>query len=263
MSIGPSDQGRDWSTARLLWAGAGCALLALVVAVLVVAQDLKPLAIDEALNSFINGWARGWGWPVQAAAWLGDLTGPVGATLTTAVAVIVLLAVKRYRWAIFLAVTAIFGVLAAEIVKVSVARLRPLGAEPYAHDLEKSFPSGHAMAGIYVYGSLAVLILLLAASKNSASLRGVGIALAVFAFLIGISRLVLGVHWLSDVVAGWLLGGAVLLLSLALIHPERAVLPLRKPTPGPKQVSAPRQTPAKGNGESLDDSGSTDPKDTR
>jgi membrane-associated phospholipid phosphatase len=209
-----------WPTRWLSAAGILSLLVALVVTALVVAENSTLLAVDEWVNSTVNDWARGAGWPVEIASWIGIATGPVFSVIYSAVAVVVLVLAGRRRWAILVAAAGIAGVTIAESLKVVIARPRPPGAELYAHDLDKSFPSGHATAGIYLYVCLAIILILLAKSQDRSLLRGVGIALFVFGILIGVSRIALGVHWLSDVVAGWLFGTATLLIALALIHPE-------------------------------------------
>lgn len=81
-----------------------------------------------------------------------------------------------------------------------------------AHSSESSFgmPSGHAMNSISVWG-------LLAASIRK---KSVTVILAVIIFLIGISRIFLGVHFTSDVLVGWLLGA---LLLIVFLHVEKKV----------------------------------------
>lgn len=209
-----------WSTRGLSTMGILSFVVALVVTTFVVTQNSTLLAIDEWTNSSVNDWARGAGWPVEIASWIGIATGPVFSVAYSLVVVVGFALAGRRRWAILIATAGIAGVTVAESLKLVIARPRPPGAELYAHDLDKSFPSGHATAGIYLYVCLAVILILLAKSQDRSLLHGVGIALFVFGILIGVSRIVLGVHWLSDVVAGWLLGSATLLLALALIHPE-------------------------------------------
>jgi len=93
------------------------------------------------------------------------------------------------------------------LVKVIVERARPDSAEALSHAGGYAFPSGHSATAVVVYGALA----LIAARRGGARARAAAIVAAVaLAGLVGITRVYLGVHFPSDVLAGWLLGGAVL-----------------------------------------------------
>lgn len=102
-------------------------------------------------------------------------------------------------WAAF-----IFDAVLGYVIKYFVGRDRPLGAEVY-EGYTYSFPSGHSLAAFFMYGFIAVLILRM---KNvSREKRYAGAVLAVITFLlVGFSRLYLGVHYLSDVMGGYLIG---------------------------------------------------------
>jgi len=211
---------RQWSTRWLSVAGVLSFLVALVAMVLVVTENFMLEAVDEWTNSTVNVWARGSGWPVDIADWIGSATGPKTSVIYSVVIVAALALARKYRWAVLVAAAGIAGVAIAEAFKIIISRTRPPGAELYVSDLDKSFPSGHATAGIYLYVCIAVILILLARAHNWPLLQGIGIVLFGFGILIGVSRIVLGVHWLSDVIAGWLLGSATLLIALALTHPE-------------------------------------------
>jgi membrane-associated phospholipid phosphatase len=92
-------------------------------------------------------------------------------------------------------------------LKAIVLRTRPpamFAAVPVPHS--PSFPSGHAVVGIVLFGMLAVVWVV----EFGLGWRGLGTAavLATAGVLIGFSRLYLGVHWATDVLGGWLLGTA-------------------------------------------------------
>ncbi len=93
------------------------------------------------------------------------------------------------------------------LVKVIVERARPDSAEALAQAGGYAFPSGHSATAVVTYGALA----LIAARHLGPGARNAAIAAAVaLAVLVGITRVYLGVHYPSDVLAGWLLGGLVL-----------------------------------------------------
>ncbi len=88
-------------------------------------------------------------------------------------------------------------------LKVLVGRVRPVVESPVAHAPGNSFPSGHALGSMIVYGMLALVLLPGVRRKWRPLFLGlIGLIVA----LIGFSRIALGVHFLSDVLAGWLLG---------------------------------------------------------
>ncbi len=100
--------------------------------------------------------------------------------------------------------------------KSLLMRPRPLEVLYEVTHYGYSFPSGHAIGGIVFYGFLGY-VLTAAAPKRWQ--KGVTIFLTtLIVFLIGYSRVALGVHWASDVIGGWLLGGAILLVLIMLYH---------------------------------------------
>jgi membrane-associated phospholipid phosphatase len=109
------------------------------------------------------------------------------------------------RLALFVVITAAGSSLLNTLVKTSVHRLRPVLSHPVAHEPGASFPSGHAQAAIVGY---AVLLLVFLPILHGLW-RRVAVTLAVLMILtIGFSRIALGVHYLSDVLGGYLLGAA-------------------------------------------------------
>jgi len=116
------------------------------------------------------------------------------------------------RLAIFVIVTAVGGGLLDTVVKEVVDRARPSLVDPVAAASGKSFPSGHAMSSTFVYGALLLVFLPVIARRCRPVLVG-GVVVLVAA--IGFSRLALGVHYISDVVGGFVLGLAWLAASTA------------------------------------------------
>lgn len=109
------------------------------------------------------------------------------------------------RMAALLLVSTLMGEGATELIKSIAARARPPSAAVY-DTFGASFPSGHALLSAVVYLTLGAL---LASAERDALTRLYLIALAIgLTLLVGLTRLALGVHWLSDVLAGWSLGAA-------------------------------------------------------
>jgi membrane-associated phospholipid phosphatase len=110
-------------------------------------------------------------------------------------------------------VSAALAFAAGSGIKSAVSRARPpeSGWAGAAHGF--AFPSGHATSATAGYLVLAVLVsALMPTARRRGAVLGVGIAVV---FLVGASRVVLGVHWPTDVVAGWALGVAVASATLA------------------------------------------------
>ena len=129
-----------------------------------------------------------------------------GFMIPLVVIVIVLLLIRRRpRLALYLAVTGIGALLLDPSLKTLVGRVRPVVADPVAHAPGNSFPSGHALGSMIVYGSLTLVFLSMARGRWRWWLVGLaGLIVAA----IGFTRIALGVHFISDVLGGWLLGAA-------------------------------------------------------
>jgi undecaprenyl-diphosphatase len=113
---------------------------------------------------------------------------------------------RKGHAALFVLASVIGGVLISQSMKWAYARPRPElvphGAEVYT----ASFPSGHSMMAAVVYLTLGAL---LARTLADRPVKVYVLAVAVFAtLLVGVSRVYLGVHWPTDVLAGWTLGAA-------------------------------------------------------
>jgi membrane-associated phospholipid phosphatase len=132
----------------------------------------------------------------------------------TVIAVVVLWRRRERTDAIFVALAFVGAEILSSGMKLGFRRDRPFFADPLATEQTFSFPSGHAMVSLAVYGALA-LVLARRLSRPGAAVLLVGVALLVLA--IGFSRLYLGVHFLSDVLAGFAAGIAWLcVLYIAL-----------------------------------------------
>ena len=136
--------------------------------------------------------------------------------LTSQVCIIIaLIATRRRKEGMVFAGGVFLGLLTAIILKLIVGRARPEGGFlPFTGT--DSFPSYHALMAVIFYGLAGYL--LAHSSKKSLS-RGIILTFtSILVFLIGFSRLYLGVHWLSDVIAGWALGSALLMLFIFIFE---------------------------------------------
>jgi len=130
---------------------------------------------------------------------------PILTSLTLAVAGYLFLSRKK-RAAAFLLGAVIGGLLLGMFLKSFFDRPRPDLVDHRDHVLSASFPSNHSLMAAVVYLTLGVL---LARVESHARLRAYFVLLAVVVTLaVGVSRVYLGVHWPSDVLAGWAIGAA-------------------------------------------------------
>src|SRR5258708_28931888 len=137
---------------------------------------------------------------VKAVTWLGSE--PVLGVVIGAAAAFLALR-KRWRLAIYLLVTGAGALVLDPVLKSLVGRLRPVVAQPVAHGTGNSFPSGHSLGSMVCYG--AVLLVFLPAARGRWRPAFITVIVALVA-LIGISRILLGVHFLSDVLGAWAVG---------------------------------------------------------
>ena len=144
-------------------------------------------------------------WGARLFTWLG---GVVGTVVVTGAAVIVLWRASRRKDAMFVAL-AVLGITAlVAALKLIYERARPDLGSPIPLPGSYSFPSGHAATAVALYGALG----LLAVERARSPLRAAAwLAAAGFiAFAIGASRVLLNVHFVSDVAAGFAVGLAFL-----------------------------------------------------
>jgi len=133
--------------------------------------------------------------------------------LTTA-AVVVLAFRRRFAEAILVFAVVAGGQALGTLAKTLVVRQRPSATQaliplPGSY----AFPSGHALAAVLLYGVLAFLI---ARAVSTRRARVAVIAAAVVLVgLVGLSRVYLGVHWPTDVLAAWVFGGVWLALCIS------------------------------------------------
>lgn len=129
-------------------------------------------------------------------------------TLVSISVIVFLLVSKMRRRAAIFAISVLSGLLMMSSLKLFFARVRP--TDPPALEVETgfSFPSGHAMMSTLIYFS----ILLVCDEVLSDSQRAwLAVCCAFLAVAIGITRVALGVHYPSDVLAGWLVGSGLTL----------------------------------------------------
>jgi membrane-associated phospholipid phosphatase len=174
-----------------------------VLGILVALRWTPLINTDAAATAAAYRAARAIGWLRAGARGVTTLGSPAAVDVIAAGAVL-FLALAR-RWSLALAVAAArLGELGVEgVIKAVVDRPRPVFSPPLATAQGASFPSGHAAGSAVVY----VVLLLLVAPRLARHWRGLlAVAVLLLVLAIAASRVLLGVHYPSDVVAGLALG---------------------------------------------------------
>jgi undecaprenyl-diphosphatase len=145
--------------------------------------------------------------PAWVAGALLDLTALGGATVLGLVVLAVigfLLLQARYRTAFLVFLTAASGEAVGFAMKNVFARPRPTVVPHLREVFSSSFPSGHAMQSAIVYLTLGAMLMRIAEGRLT-KIYCVAVAM-ILTFLVGLSRVYLGVHYPTDVLAGWIVG---------------------------------------------------------
>jgi undecaprenyl-diphosphatase len=170
------------------------------------------LRLDTSAARHLHEWVRQSDDLVRGLKILTFLGSPVWFYLIVIPAIVWVWRRGHVRLAVFLIVTTLGGGLLDTIVKEAVGRARPSLVDPVATAHGKSFPSGHAMSSTVVYGALLMVFLPVIGRRYRAAAVGGAIVLVA---AIGFTRLALGVHFISDVLGGFVLGLAWLAASTA------------------------------------------------
>lgn len=160
--------------------------------------------------------ANGAPWLEEAIRDITALGGVLLSTLATIAAVVALLFLRLRREAILFALTVILGWLLNNTMKTLIGRARPELVPHLAIASGLSFPSGHSFASAMIYIGMALAFAPMS-RRHSVRYTLIGSAMALSA-LIAWSRVLLGVHYPSDVIAGWFGGAAWAFLAEAVLY---------------------------------------------
>ena len=138
-----------------------------------------------------------------------DITG-LGSTIVlvmvTAVTIFYLLLIGRWRTALLVLVTVGGGQILSSLLKLGIDRPRPDLVSHLVDVQTLSFPSGHAMMSAVTYLTLGSMLAGIVPGRAT-KIYVLGVAVLI-TLMVGVSRIYLGVHWPSDVLAGWCAGFA-------------------------------------------------------
>ena len=146
------------------------------------------------------------------------ITNFAGATFLLALTFIILLFRKKNKTSLYILLNLVFSFIVNESVKGMFARSRPVGIN-LIDEIGYSFPSGHTMVAFSVYGFL-VYLLCRKTKKLIVKIILVSV-LFIGVFLIGFSRIYLGVHYFSDIIGGFLLSIIYLTIFTNVIRLEK------------------------------------------
>ena len=206
---------------------------ALLIAVLVVVAMVMLAVIHLGTEISEDGTSRFDTWLIVALRQPGNLGVPIGPawlrpvfvditalggvallSLVVAAAAGYLVAAGRYRNALLLLVATTSGTMLGQILKFAFSRLRPQLVPHLVEIASLSYPSGHALNSAVIFLTLGAL---LARAEPVRRVRAYILSVAILlTLLIGFSRVYVGVHWPTDVLAGWAIGGSWALLWWAI-----------------------------------------------
>lgn len=143
-----------------------------------------------------------------------------------AIIVIALLLLKEKRKITFLIMGVVVGEVLYVFFKLLLHRTRPDIGFSLIPEEGYAFPSGHATMSIIFYGMIC-FFLLRTFKRRQLKVFVVVLTLALI-FFIGLSRIYLGVHWVSDILAGWTLGATILILLITFFNQKERFEPETK-----------------------------------
>jgi undecaprenyl-diphosphatase len=194
-------------------------------ALVAVGYDHDPLAtIDREVAEWVASDLPAWvEWLARPFSWLG---GWIGLTALGVAAAILLARERAWLDLAFLAASYLGSQLVVSLLKDWFDRPRPDVGSPVPLPESAAFPSGHAASGVASLGALAVLAAERVPNRRARVWLWSGVGAAGVA--VGLSRIALNVHFVTDVLAGWCLGVAWLaacLLTRERLRAERGSRP--------------------------------------
>ena len=188
-------------------------------------QEESPVL--QEIDSSVHSWARDQrsdGSTLFFTAFT-QLGSPVGLGIIVVLVAATLALRGRYRWAAYLLFTTAVGSLLVVQLKVIFSRARPDLAAAIRSAHGYSFPSGHAMGTTIVFGALSYLILRMHQPWKT---RAAGLSAAVCVIVaVSLSRVYLGVHWISDIGAGLAAGTLWVLVTTLAYETFRRIRMIR------------------------------------
>jgi YegS/Rv2252/BmrU family lipid kinase len=223
---------------QLIWAAASLALFGLVV--LLVVRERTALTAFDREGRALAVWAAGHEVLTTALHGIELTFSTIPMTVYTVVAAGLLLWRGHPRAAIFTVAVMGTTALLTTVIKLWLGRDRPAWQSATDMLTTQSFPSGHSSSAAAFGGILMVLALMLV---RRTALRRLVYALALLMVLVvGLDRVLLGRHYPTDAIGGWLLGATVVLVGVAIVNPlprphAEKVAPLVESVPSARRLA--------------------------
>jgi membrane-associated phospholipid phosphatase len=167
-------------------------------------------SVDQGTANRLHDWASAQPGVVSFLEAVSKVFAPSVLRIATAVIVVFLLFRRQRRLAAWAATTMIAAGVLGYLLKVVVERARPQLPDPVTSAPGFSFPSGHALNS---FAFFAMLVLLLAPLLSRRGAWAAWSLAGAIVLLVGFARVALGVHYVSDVVAGWLVAAGVVAVT--------------------------------------------------
>ena len=205
----------------IIWLSLLCAMVWLFIELALLVNSGEPISIDRSImlamrNPLDMSDPIGPRWFEELMRDITALGGTGILTLATLLASTCLFIQKNKALAWFVIVTISAGMLCSSLLKYGFSRPRPDLVAHGSYVYTTSFPSGHSMMSALVYFILCGILVQLQQQRHIQIFLLVTTGIVVM--LIGLSRIYLGVHWPTDVLAGWSAGCFWALLSYRLLR---------------------------------------------
>lgn len=200
----------------LLLLGAVAASIVFVI----IARELRSPGLDQLDKRIELGIHRANSIPADLLAATASFIGSNLVLIPLVIGLVVLCVVRGHRFAaVVLAFDTIAVMSLDQYLKTVFARPRPELFSKIPLPTDYSFPSGHSMSAVGVWGVIAAVLILLYPAWR----RSVTVGACIMIPVIGLSRIYFGVHWPFDVLGGFLGGTPPLLVSVHLIHRRKRI----------------------------------------
>ena len=205
-----------------------CAIAALLVVLLGVGASISARFVSADLT-VVRGVHHGAvDWATSGVGAITDLGGTQGAVIATIIAAMALLALRHWHAALAVVLSVAATQALVAVIKSLVERSRPPAGSAHVEAAGYAFPSAHAATTMALYGLLALVAIAHlhgAARRWACAIAGVVIA------GVGATRVYLGAHYPTDVLAGWLVGAVVALLAWRLAQALHSLAHRTAPAP--------------------------------